>query len=87
MDRGVPGLRPGLVAVLCGLEEVKIMSAKLTKHPDHGGVLVQWLAPRTTDRGVPGLRPGRVTFQCGLEEVTFSHCLVLVKPRKLWTYD
>ena len=29
--------------------------------------------------------PGRCC--CGLEQVTFTPCLVLVKPRKLWTYD
>ena len=29
--------------------------------------------------------PGRV--RCGLEQVTFTPCLVLVKPRKPWTYD
>ena len=52
-----------------------------------GGGLAQWLASRTTDQGVPGSRPGRVAIRCGLEQVTFTHCLVLVKPRKPWTYD
>ena len=47
----------------------------------------KWLAPRTTDQGVPGSRPGRCTVCCGLEKVTFTHCLVLVKPRKPWTDD
>ena len=36
---------------------------------------------------VPGSRPDRVAVRCGLEEVTFTPCLVLVKPRKPWTYD
>ena len=44
-------------------------------------------ASRTTDQGVPGSRPGRGTVCCGLEQVTFTHCLVLVKPRKPWTDD
>ena len=35
----------------------------------------------------PGSRPGRGIDCCGLEQVTFTHCLVLVKPRKLWTDD
>ena len=37
--------------------------------------------------GVPGSRPGRSTVCCGLEQVTFTHCLVLVKPRKPRTDD
>ena len=52
-----------------------------------GGGLAQWLASRTTDQGVPGSRPGRVAVRYGLEQVTFTPCLVLVKPRKPWTYD
>ena len=43
-----------------------------------------------TDYGprVPGSRPGRVAVCCGLEQVTFPNCfIVLVKPRKPWTYD
>ena len=48
---------------------------------------VHWLASRTTDQGVPGSRPGRGTVCCGIEQVTFTHCLVLVKPRKPWTDD
>ena len=51
----------------------------------HLSGLVQWLVSRTTDQGVPGSRPGRGTVYCGLEQVTFTHCLVLVKPRKRWT--
>ena len=51
------------------------------------GGLAQWLASRTTDQGVPGSRPGRGTVCCGLKQVTFTHCLVLVKPRKPWTDD
>ena len=51
------------------------------------GGLAQWLASRTTDQGVPCSRPGRGTVCCGLEQVTFTHCLVLVKPRKPWTDD
>ena len=51
------------------------------------GGLAQWLASRTTDQAVPGSRPGRGTVCCGLEQVTFTHCLVLVKPRKPWTDD
>ena len=39
------------------------------------------------DYGVPGSRPGRGTVCCGLEQVIFTHCLVLVKPRKPWTTD
>ena len=39
------------------------------------------------DYGVPGSRPGRGTVCCDLEQVTFTHCLVLVKPRKPWTDD
>ena len=53
---------------------------------DWGG-LAQWLASQTTDQGVPGSRPGRGTVCCGLEQVAFTHCLVLVKPRKPWTDD
>ena len=49
--------------------------------------LAQWLASRTTDLMVPGSRPGRVAVRCGLEQVTFTPCLILVKPRKPWTYD
>ena len=49
--------------------------------------LAQWLASRTTDQGVPGSRPGCGTVCCGLEQVTFTHCLVLVKPRQPWTDD
>ena len=53
-----------------------------------GGGLAQWnLGPRTTDQGVPGLSPGRGAVRCGIEQVTFTPCLVLVKPRKQWTYD
>ena len=52
-----------------------------------GGGLAQWLASRTTDHGVPGSRPCRVAVRCDLEQVTFTPCLVLVKPRKPWTYD
>ena len=48
---------------------------------------MQWLASRTTDQGVPSSRPGRVAVRCGLEQVAFTPCLVLVKPRKPWTYD
>ena len=51
------------------------------------GGLAQWLVSRTTDQGVPGSRPGPGTVCCGLEQVTFTHCLVLVKPRKPWTDD
>ena len=47
--------------------------------------MAQWLESPTTDQGVPGSRPGRVAVRCGL--VTFTPCLVLVKPRKPWTYD
>ena len=36
---------------------------------------------------VPGSRPGCGTVCCGLEQVTFTHCLVLVKPRKPWSDD
>ena len=39
------------------------------------------------DQGVPGSRPGSGTVCCGLEQGTFTHCLVLVKPRKPWTDD
>ena len=46
------------------------------------GGLAQWLASRTMDQGVPGSRPGHGTVCCGLEQVTFTHSLVLVKPRK-----
>ena len=49
--------------------------------------LAQWLASRTTDQGVPESRPGRGTVWCGLEKVRFTHCLVLVKPRKPWMDD
>ena len=35
----------------------------------------------------PGSRPGRGTVCYGIEQVTFTHCLVLVKPRKPWTDD
>ena len=49
--------------------------------------LAQWLTSRTTDQGVPGSTPGRGTVCCGLEQITFTHCLVLVKPRKPWTDD
>ena len=52
-----------------------------------GDELALWLASRTRDQGVPGSRPGRVAFRCCLEQVTFTPCLVLVKPRKPWTYD
>ena len=51
------------------------------------GGLAQLLASQTTDQGVPGSRPGQVAVRCGLEQVTFIPCLVLVKPRKPWTYD
>ena len=56
-------------------------------HVHMWGGLAQWLASRTTDQGVPGSRPGRGTVCCGLEQVKFTHCLVLVKPRKPWTDD
>ena len=49
------------------------------------GGLAQWLASRTPDQGVPGSRLDRGTVCCGLEQVTFTHCLVLIKPRKPWT--
>ena len=49
--------------------------------------LAQWLASQTTDQGVPGSRPGQGTVCYGIEQVTFTNCLVLVKPRKLWTDD
>ena len=52
-----------------------------------GGGLAQWLGPRITDQRVPGSSPGRGAVRCGLAEVTFTPCLVLVKPRKRWTYD
>ena len=52
-----------------------------------GDGLAQWLVSRTTEQGVPGSRPGRFAVRCGLEQVTFTPCLVLVKPRKPWTYD
>ena len=52
-----------------------------------GARLAQWLASRTTDQVVPGLRPDRVAICCCLEQVIFTPCLVLVKPRKPWTYD
>ena len=53
-----------------------------------GGGLVQWnLGLRTTDQGVPGSSPGRGAVRCCLEQVTFTPCLVLVKPRKQWTYN
>ena len=55
-------------------------------HIEWGG-LAQWLASRTTDQGVFGSRPGRGTVCFGLEQVTFTHCLVLVKPRKPCTDD
>ena len=61
-------------------------SAKMTICFSRSG-LAQWLASQTTDQGVPGSRPGRGTVCCGLEQVTFTHCLVLVKPRKPWTDD
>ena len=51
------------------------------------GGLAHWLASRTTDQGVPGSRPACGTVCCGLEQVTFTHCLLLVKPRKAWTDD
>ena len=51
------------------------------------GGLAQCLAPRTTDQGVPGSKPDLGTVYCGLEQVTFTHCLVLVKPKKPWTDD
>ena len=52
-----------------------------------GGGLAQWLVSRTTDQAVPGSRSGRVAVRFVLEQVTFTPCLVLVKPRKPWTYD
>ena len=45
------------------------------------GGLAQWIASRSTDQGVPFSRPGRVAVRCGLEQVTFTHFLILVKPR------
>ena len=45
------------------------------------------VASLTTDLGVPGSRPGQVSVRYGLEQVTFTPFLVLVKPRKPWTYD
>ena len=48
--------------------------------------MAQWLGRRISDRGVAGSNPGRCAFRCGLEQVTFTPCLVLVKPRKRWTY-
>ena len=54
---------------------------------DRRGGLAQWLALRIMDQGVPGSRPSRVAVRCGLEQATFTPCLVLVKPRKPWTYD
>ena len=35
----------------------------------------------------PWFETWRGTVCCGIEQVTFTHCLVLVKPRKLWTDD
>ena len=49
-----------------------------------GGV-AQWIGRRISDQGVPGSIPRQCTFRCGIEQVTFIFCLVLVKPRKLWT--
>ena len=34
-----------------------------------------------------GSSPGRCSVRGGLEQVSFTPCLVLVKPRKRWTYD
>ena len=34
-----------------------------------------------------GSRGPRVAVRCDLEQVTFIPCLVLVKPRKPWTYN
>ena len=51
------------------------------------GRLAQCLASWTMDQGVPGSRPGHGTVCCGLEQVTFTHCLVLFKPRKPWKDD
>ena len=58
----------------------------LPRYQGWGG-LAQLLASWTTDQGVAGSRPGRGTVCCGLEQVIFTHCLVLVKPRKPWTDD
>ena len=45
---------------------------------------IQCFSIKSSDFGprVPGSIPRRCTFRCGLEQVTFTHCLVLVKPRK-----
>ena len=63
------------------------MCQYLDNTPNKWDGLAQWLASRTTNQGVPGSRPDRGTVCCGLEQVTFTHCLVLVKPRKPWTDD
>ena len=41
----------------------------------------------TRDQGIPCSGPDLGTVCCGLEQVTYTHCLVLVKPRKPWTDD
>ena len=35
----------------------------------------------------PWLEPRPGALRCGLEQVTFTPCLVLVKPRKRWTWS
>ena len=76
------------------LNEINLIVCHIARNPvfrfsdqaQHSG-LRQWLASRTTGQGVPGSRPNRGTVCCGIEQVTFTHCLVLVKPRKPWTDD
>ena len=58
-----------------------------TKTPKTMKLAFETQVLRTMDQGVPGSRPGRVAVCCGLEQVTFTACLVLVKPRKPWTYN
>ena len=54
-----------------------------------GGGQAQWnLGRQSTDQGVPGSSPAGAPFVVALTfVVTFTPCLVLVKPRKQWTYD
>ena len=51
-----------------------------------GGGLAQWLASDYGPR-CPWFETWPRAVRCGLEQVTFTPRLVLVKPRKLRTYD
>ena len=68
--------------VKCDFTCITHISEKNTDAVSRGGGLAQWLGRRISYQGVPGSKPLPGAVRCGLEQVTFTHCLVLVKPKK-----